>query len=166
VTPQARVVALAATLAGATVGAGPVAAHAEPAPRTVHGSAGAGHSLLLTGAGGDHNRFELAASVKPWSRYGAHVAWRAFDTQHRGLVLGGLLYEAGAARPRLVLDLHLDVGADLDRRAPVVGGGVRTTLGLWGPLGLGLDAGGYLVIDGLADTRLVIATSSSLVVRW
>lgn len=48
----------------------------------------------------------------------------------------------------------------------MIGGGVRTTLTLWKLVGLALDAGSYLVIDGVDDTRLVIATSASLVVRW
>jgi hypothetical protein len=82
------------------------------------------------------------------------------------MLLGGLVYEAGAARPRLVLDLHADVGADLDQKAPVAGGGIRTTLTLWKMLGLAFDGGAYLVIDGLEDTRLVLAGSTSLVMRW
>jgi hypothetical protein len=82
------------------------------------------------------------------------------------LLVGGLVYEAGAARPRLVVNLHGDVGADLDVTAPVVGGGVRTTLTIWRMIGVGLDGGGYLVIDGVDDTRLVIATSAALVIRW
>jgi hypothetical protein len=33
-------------------------------------------------------------------------------------------------------------------------------------LGLAFDGGAYLVIDGLEDTRLVLAGSTSLVMRW
>lgn len=134
--------------------------------RPWHGSVGGGTSFLLTGADGDRHRFELELDVKPASRYGGHVAWRAFDDVHRGLLMGGLVYEAGAARPRLVVDLHADVGVDLDRVAPVAGGGVRTTLTIWKMIGLALDAGGYLVVDGIDDTRLVLASSAALVVRW
>jgi hypothetical protein len=136
------------------------------AERPVHGSVGGGHSFWLTGHGDDRNRWELALDIEPASRFGGHIAWRGFDDKHRGLLLGGIVYEAGAARPRLVVDLHGDVGADLDAKAPVVGGGVRTTLTLWKVIGLALDGGSYLVIDGVEDTRLVIATSSSLVIRW
>lgn len=136
------------------------------AERPVHGSIGAGSSLLLTGHDDNRMRFELEFDLEPKSRYGGFVAWRAFDDIHRGMVLGGLVYEAGAARPRLVLDLHADAGADLDQRAPVVGGGIRTTLTLWGPLGLALDSGAYLVIDGVDDTRLRLLGSTSLVARW
>jgi hypothetical protein len=134
--------------------------------RPWHGSVGGGTSFLLTGAEGDRHRFELAVDFKPASRYGGHVAWRAFDDVHRGLLMGGLVYEAGAARPRLVVDLHGDIGIDLDRNAPVAGGGVRTTLTIWKIIGVALDAGGYLVVDGIDDTRLVLASSAALVVRW
>jgi hypothetical protein len=145
-----------------------LAALAAPAAadRAVHGSVGGGTSLLLTGHGDDRLRFELELDIKPASRFGGHLAWRAFDGEHRGLLLGGLVYEAGAARPRLVVDLHGDVGADLDVYAPVLGGGVRTTLTIWGPFGIALDSGAYLVIDGVEDTRLVIAGSASIVLRW
>jgi hypothetical protein len=145
-----------------------VALAAAPAfaERSWHGSIGAGSSLLLTGHGDDRLRYELAVDIKPGSRFGGHLAWRAFDGEHDGLLLGGVVFEAGAARPTLVLDLHADVGADLDQRAPVVGGGLRTTLTVWKQLGLAFDGGGYLVVDGLEDTRLVLAGSTSLVIRW
>lgn len=134
--------------------------------RPVHGSIGGGTSLLLTGDGGDRQRFELELDIEPASRFGGFLAWRAFDEDHHGLLLGGIVYEAGAARPRLVVDLHADAGADLDVTAPVLGGGVRTTLTIWRMIGVALDAGAYLVIDGVDDTRLVLAGSSSLVIRW
>jgi hypothetical protein len=76
------------------------------------------------------------------------------------------VFEGGAARPRLVVDLHGDVGVDLDQEAPVVGGGVRTTLTLYKVLGLAFDGGAYLVVDGVEDTRLRILGSTSLVARW
>ncbi len=136
------------------------------ADRPVHGSVGGGTSLLLTGHGDDRQRFELELDIKPASRFGGLIAWRAFDGDHHGLLLGGLVYEGAAARPRLVVDLHADAGVDLDVTAPVLGGGVRTTLTIWRMIGLGLDGGAYLVIDGVDDTRLVIAGSSSLVIRW
>lgn len=147
---------------------GVVCAVASPAlaDRPVHGSIGGGGSLLLTGAQGDHWRYELEVDLKPRSRFGGFVAWRAFDDTHDGMLLGGIVYEAGAARPLLVIDLHGDVGADLDQRVPVIGGGVRTTLTLWKAFGIAFDGGGYLVIDDVDDTRFVIATSTSAVLRW
>lgn len=138
-------------------------AHAD---RPVHGSVGGGSALLVTGHDDNRLRFELELDIEPASRYGGFVAWRGFDDEHRGMLLGGLVYEGGAARPRLVLDLHGDAGADLDQRAPVVGGGIRTTLTIIGPLGLAFDSGAYLVIDGVDDTRLRLIGSTSIVGRW
>ena len=136
------------------------------AERPVHGSIGGGSSLLLTAHDDNRLRYELELDLEPWSRYGALVAWRAFDADHRGMLLAGLVFEGAAARPRLVVDLHADIGADLDQEAPVAGGGIRTTLTLWGPLGLAFDGGAYLVLDGVDDTRLRIQGSTSLVARW
>jgi hypothetical protein len=147
----------------------PPAAHAEPPPpraRRIHGSAGAGGALLLTGGRGDRGRLDAAIDVKLRGRFGVLAAWRAFDDAHRGLVTAGLVYEAAAARPRLVLDLYAVLGADLDAEAPLAGGGLRTTLRIAGPVGIVLDTGGHLVIDGIADTRLQLQTSALVAVRW
>jgi hypothetical protein len=138
------------------------AAHARP----WHGSVGGGTTFLLTGAGGDRNRFELEADLEPASRWGALLAWRGFDGDHDGIVGAGVIYEAGAARPRLVVDFHGDLGFDLDQRAPMVGGGLRLVIAIVGPLGVALDTGAYLVIDGVDDTRLQLATGASLVARF
>jgi invasion protein IalB len=48
----------------------------------------------------------------------------------------------------------------------MVGGGLRTTLTLVGPLGLGLDSGGHLVIDGVDKTRLALSAGVAVVARW
>jgi hypothetical protein len=132
----------------------------------IHGSAGIGGTLISTGARGDRFRFEATFDLKVRSRYGFGVGWRAFDDTHRGLVTAGLVYEGAAARPRLVLDLHADVGVDLDERAPLVGAGLRTTVGILGPLAVVLDGGGYLVIDGFENTRLQLQGSLILSARW
>jgi len=144
------------------------AAEPEPAPtlRPIHGSVGGGGMLLWTGHDNDRFRFEVEFDIEPRSRLGAFVAWRAFDPDHKGLLLAGGVLEAGAARPRLVVDLHGDVGVDLDLIAPVVGGGIRTTIMIWGPLGVALDSGAYVVIDGVDNVRVVLGTSLSPVVRW
>jgi hypothetical protein len=137
-------------------------AHARP----IHGSVGIGGSFLTTGNDGDAARGELEVDLEPDSRYGALLALRGVAQHHHGLLMAGLIYEAAAARPTLVLDLHADAGADLDHRAPLVGGGLRATLGLLGPIGVALDTGGYLVIDGVDHTRLVLSTSVSIVAAW
>lgn len=136
------------------------------ADRPLRGSVSAGGELPLTGDQGDRQRAELEVDVEPYSRFGGLVAWRGFDRTHAGIVALGLAYEAGAARPRLVLDLHADVGADLDQRAPMAGGGVRAVIAIVGPVGIALDTGAYLVIDGVSATRLAIATSAALAARW
>jgi hypothetical protein len=136
------------------------------ADRPIRGSFSAGGTLLVTGADHDPLRGEVELDVEPRSVFGAFVAWRGFDRGHRGLVTGGLAYEAAAARPRLVLDLHADAGADLDLRAPAFGGGVRSIIGIVGPLGVAFDTGAYLVIDGVAHTRLQLATGAALAAVW
>ena len=136
------------------------------AERGIHGSAGVGGTLISTGDRGDRWRLEATFDLKVHSRYGVVVGWRAFDDTHHGLVTAGLVYEGAAARPRLVLDMHADVGVDLDERAPLVGGGLRTTVGIIGPLGVVLDGGGYLVIDGADNTRLQLQTALIVSARW
>lgn len=137
------------------------------ADRPWHGSVGGGSALLLTAHDDKRLRYELELDIEPGSRYGGFVAWRGFDGDgHRGMVLGGVVFEGAASRPRLVIDLHGDVGADLDQEAPVVGGGVRTTLTIYKMLGVAFDGGAYLVIDGIEDTRMRIMGSTSLVARW
>jgi hypothetical protein len=138
------------------------AAHARP----IHGSAGIGSSLLATGDLGDRSRLDFEVDVEPRSQYGALLALRGFDEDHHGLVCAGLVYEAGAARPTLVVDLHADLGADLDQHAPLAGGGIRTTIGIYGPLGIALDSGGYFVIHGVDRTRLVLSFGAAVVARW
>lgn len=142
------------------------AAESTPPERTVHGSAGAGGSILITGSQGDRFRFDVVLDLKPRSRYGVLLAWRAFDAEHRGLVTAGLLFEGAAARPTLVLDLHADVGVDLDQRAPLIGGGIRPTLQIIGPLGLVYDGGAYLILDGVESSRLQLQSTLLLVARW
>ncbi len=144
---------------------GPARADDRP-ERPVHGSVSAGGALLVTGNDGDVARGEIELDVEPKSRFGALVAWRGFDRGRRGLVCAGLVYEGAAARPRLVLDLHADGGADLDLRAPVVGGGARTVVALVGPIGVAFDTGAYLVIDGIDRTRLQLAIGAALAARW
>jgi hypothetical protein len=142
----------------------------EPRSRPVHGSIGVGGSLVLAGDQGDRHRIDVAIDFKPRSRFGLTLAWRAIEPRdndhHDGLIMAGILYEGAAARPRLVLDLHADAGADLDAKAPLIGGGIRSTLTIVGPLGVVLDSGLYLVIDGIDDSRLHLQTSTLLVGRW
>ena len=144
------------------------AAHARP----IHGAIGAGGSLVLLGEDGDRLRSEVAFNLKWRSRYGGSIAWRAFDQgslgdgKHDGMVLAGLVYEGGAARPRLVLDLIVEAGVDLDQKAPVVGGGILNTLTIIGPLGVQLHTGAYLVVDGVDDSRFHLQSNLLVSARW
>lgn len=142
-----------------------LAASPALADRHLHGSIGAGSALLVTSSDGKRLRYELELDIEPASRYGGLIAWRGFDDVHHGMLVGGLVFDAAAARPHLVIDLHADGGADLDQHAPVVGGGIRTTLTIYKLLGIAFDGGGYLIIDG-HDTRFRLIGSTSLVARW
>jgi hypothetical protein len=135
-------------------------------------SMGFGGSLLLTGHGeGSRNRADAHLDIDPGGRFGRfgltaavrHMTWEPFADE--GLATIGIKYEAGAARPRLALALHGDVGASFDG-APALGGGIESTLWLipkwFRPLALILDATAHLVIDGADETRLVLASSTRL----
>ena len=141
-----------------------LASHADARP--VRGSIGAGGALVLLGDEGDRQRADIVVDLKPRSRYGGIVGWRAFDGDHRGLVTAGLVYEAGAARPRFVLDLVVELGADLDQRAPLAGGGIRSTVTIVGPLGIALATHAYLVVDGVDHSRLHLQSSALVVASW
>ena len=124
-------------------------------------------SFLATGSQGDRLRLDVAIELKPKSRYGVLLAWRAFDAgssrpHHRR--------HSSTKEPRRArassLDLHADVGVDLDQRAPLLGGGIRPTLQLIGPLGLVYDGGAYLILDGVDNSRLQLQSTLLLVARW
>ncbi len=137
--------------------------------RSAHLSAGIGGALLFTGNDGTAQRAEVELDVEPggaFGRFGALVALRGFDPHHAGLLCGGLVFEAAASRPGLIMDLHADAGADLDHRAPLAGGGLRTTIGITGPLAVALDSGAYLVLQGFDHTRLVLMGAAALALRW
>lgn len=139
--------------------------------RPWHGSLGAGGALLATGEGPDGSRLRVEGEVDlepggAFGRYGGALAIRAADRTHRGIATAGVIFEAAAARPRVVLELHADVGFDLDVKAPAIGGGIRTVVGLYGPLGLAFDAGPLLVIDGVSGSRFVLSGGTSIVVKF
>jgi hypothetical protein len=142
-------------------------AHADDDARPWHGSVGAGGAFVLTGAqDGARQRGDVLVDVKPGSRYGILLGWRGFTGNRTGLVTGGLVFEGAAARPRLVVDLHVDAGADLDQHAPLVGAGIRTTLTIIGPLAVGFDTSAVLVLDDIDTSRVQLQTSALAVVRW
>jgi hypothetical protein len=133
-----------------------------------HGTVAIGGGLLLTGDDGELGRGDVQVDFEPrggWGRYGVLLAWRDLDASHAGLVCGGVVFDAAASRPRLALQFHGDVGVDLDVRRPLVGGGLRTVVGIAGPLGVVLDTAGELVIDGDA-TRFALSLDALVAIRW
>jgi hypothetical protein len=130
-----------------------------------HGSIGAGGSLVLTGAGGDAFRLDGAIAYQPFERFGFVAAVRAFDDEPRdALVTAGITWEAAASRPRLAVALYGDAGIATAETLPVLGIGVRTTIAVFGPLGVIADTGAHLVLDGVDDTALVISSALLLAV--
>lgn len=130
-------------------------AHARP----LHGSIAVGGASLATGSDGDRLRNEVSLDIKPRSRYGLILGYRGWDAYsfgdgaHDGFLTAGLAFEAAAARPRLVIDLVGEVGWDLDQDAPLLGAGIRNTVGVIGPLAVILHGSLYVVVDG-SDTRV------------
>lgn len=149
----------ASTLAAALLCALAASGHADPEPaqpRPLRWNLHAGGYGALTGPA-DYGPV-AAVEVLPGGRLGrlgATVRWRGFEGTGAGWLTGGWVYEAAAARPRLVLSLHGEAGASYGGdRAPVAGGGATSRLWLAGPLYVGTDGGAHLIYDGV-DSRLV-----------
>jgi hypothetical protein len=158
----------AAACVAVTAGVAALAGRAAPVRAEPHGSVGYGGARMLTADGGAPWRLEAEVDLLPGGdlgRYGVLMAARGVDLHH-GLWTVGVLFAAAAARPRLVIELHADAGVDVAARAPVVGGGLRSVLGVWGPLGLAADLGGYLTLDGLDHSALALSAAGLGVVHW
>jgi hypothetical protein len=133
-----------------------------------HGAIAVGGGLLITGDDGDLGRGDVEVDLEPggrWGHYGILLAWRDVDTSHAGLLCGGVVFDAAASRPRLALQFHGDLGVDLDVDRPLIGGGLRTVVGLAGPLGFVIDTTGELVINGDA-TRFALSLDALVALRW
>jgi hypothetical protein len=148
-----------------------------PPPHPFHLSFGAGGALWLTGTAGEpRNRADVHLDVMPGGRlgpWGVTFAMRGLTYSpfaHDGLATIGVHYQAAAARPRLAVAVQGDVGLAIAARARAIGGGIETHLWLWpkrlGPLALVFDVTSHLVIDGVDDTRLVIAAATRLALAW
>ncbi len=142
---------------------------ATPARADTHGDVAVGGGLLVTGNAGDLTRGDVEVDIEPggaWRHYGVIVGLHDFDAGHAGLLCAGVLLDAAVARPRLVLQLHADLGIDLDVDRPVVGGGLRALLGIAGPIGVVVDTNAYVVLDGVGGTRLAIGFDLLAALRW
>jgi hypothetical protein len=145
----------------ATARATPPTASAEPR-REWHGGIGAGGFVAVLGP--VTSGLAASAELSPggaFGRFGARASGRTLDDEladgiDGGLLLGGVVYEAAAARPRLAIALHGEVGAVLPDPHVAVGGGVETTLWIVGPLALALDSTAHLVLRGV-DSELLVA---------
>lgn len=144
-------------------------AHADdeaPRRRPLHLALGAGGSFLLTGSEGlGRARLDAHLDVLPGGPFGRHGLTAALrhvtpDGEH-ALATLGVLFEAAAARPRLVITLHADLGTRVREPAAVLGGGIQTHLRLLPrvPLALVLDTTAHLVTRTPRDTHLALASA-------
>lgn len=156
-----RAVVLAALIAMAAPAA------ADPAPRPI-GSLRATGDLTLTGPS-PHNRVGGDLIVYVNQRTGVYAGVQQVTLKPSfadvGQATAGIAYRAAAARPRLDLVLHGDVGATWSL-APTVGGGVITFF--WPlkkvPVAITSGANAYLVLDGVDNTRIVLSIGLGLAI--
>ncbi len=124
--------------------------------RPLHLSVGAG-GYVATGP--DTAGLAMFVEALPGGRlgrWGVAARWRRYDDSG-GLLLGGVTFEAGSARPQLAMLFHGELGLQYGEQLPAIGGGVQTELGLWGPLAIATDVGAHLLIDGTDSTIVVSA---------
>ncbi|MBK7535266.1 MAG: hypothetical protein IPI49_07795 [Myxococcales bacterium] len=154
----------------------------------VHGSLGVGPALLLSGDLGDVLRvsavleffgspelFErpqrLERSARPgrfrrW-RLGGGAALHAVGGDERlGLAVARLSMQAAASPPRLWLRLHAEAGLALSSSAPVVGAGASATVRVLGAASVVIEANSHLVVDGVAQTRLLTSAAALAALAW
>lgn len=140
----------------------PAASFAEPA-RPVRGSVGVGGYSAITGPADYGPAAE--AELYPGGalgRLGFRIEARGFEAIDDGMIAGGITFEVGASRPRLVLAIHGEVGTTYgDAWHPLAGGGVHLHLFVLGPLALGGDSTVTLVYDGV-DSVLILGTALTL----
>ena len=126
-------------------------------PPQAHGAMSIGWLTAVTGPLG----FGFAGDVEFFPRgqvFGGGLYYRSNFAGDTGMVTAGLTFAAGATRPKMVITLHADVGLTYGPSKPAFGGGVRTELGVVGPLAVASNVTGYLVYDGI-DSRLALAVT-------
>jgi hypothetical protein len=138
-------------------------AAADPShPRTFHISATIGWFAALTGPLPHGPAADL--EIHPggaFGRFGLGCYYRGLERlDGRGSFILGLAYDAGAARPRLQLGLHADIGYDTALSRPLIGTGLRSQFGGIGPLVVAGDLSARLYLDGI-DSRLAFAFTLS-----
>jgi len=149
---SAGLIVLALALAGLETARAEELAQGEPG--AVHWAVGVGGFVGVTGPA----RYGLAAEAQVYpgrwpgqvlgESFGLGVRYRGYDGLASGLVAAGLVYQAGATRPHFVLEVHGDVGMAYGLDEPLLGGGVRLQLGMWGPVAVAVAADLYYWFDG------------------
>jgi hypothetical protein len=135
-------------------------------------SIGAGGAALIAGADGETWRGLAAIDIYPGGplgRFGASLAVRSLLLDpfgDAGLATAGVIYEAAAARPRLVMALHGEGGVAFadDRLRPAVGGGLKTHLGVIGPLALASDVTLHIVAQAVDDYDVVVSLGALIAI--
>jgi hypothetical protein len=135
------------------------AAAADPPPKPI-GSLRVTGELMWTGPS-PRNRMGGDLIVYLGQRVGLYAGVQQVTLSplaEAGQATAGVAYRAAAARPRLDLVMHGDAGVTWPL-APTVGGGLITYL--WPlkkvPVAVTLGTNGYLVLDGVDNTRFVLS---------
>lgn len=153
-----------ASVAALTALAARPASADEMSGRGLHWGLGAGGYLALTGDDSHRRGSVVTAELLPggaFGRWGLRAETFGLGELAPDAFLGGLIYEAAAARPRLQIALVATAGATTDG-SPILRFGAQTQLWLLGPLAVAIDGGALLRIDG-TDTELLL--ESALVLR-
>jgi hypothetical protein len=137
-------------------------AHAQPR-RSMHIGVSVGGYAATTGPARWGPSVFAELSPGGWlDHFGARIEARGFEGFGDGWLAAGVVYEAAAARPRLVLSLHGEAGWTYGEAiCPVAGGGGHVALFVAGPLAVGVDATATLVYAGV-DSTLALAASAVL----
>ena len=143
--------------------AGTAPASAEPRP--AHGGFGGGSYLGLTGAEWGPIGVADYYPGGGFGRFGLRGELRGYEGLEHGHAVAGVVYEAAAARPRLLISLHAGVGLSWTEVRPLVAGGIETQLWVLGPLSLVSGTDLVLRIDGI-DTALAISGTLQLRLAW
>ncbi len=165
------IVSLIGTVSGIIVPWGANSAHAEngtgesvsDSARPLHWGIGGGTNLRLTG--GERTGWVAAAELLSggrFDRFGIRLSARGDFNGEPVVLLGGLVFEAGTARPRLNIIMYGEAGASVEGE-PSFSIGVQTNLAVFGPLGVGFDANGTLIARDTESTALMI--SAGLLIR-
>lgn len=123
--------------------------------------------LTITGPS-PHNRVGGDVIVYLGQRVGVYAGVQQVTLKpfaDTGQVTAGMAYRAAAARPKLDLVLHGDVGATWPL-APTAGGGVITFF--WPlkkvPVAITSGTNAYLILDGVDNTRVVLSVGLGLAI--